>query len=162
MEPRQTKNNNLRVNSAEMAHKKQLELIARYKRDRWRPPTNDLPFITNIVTTAFTDAPVDFSSDDIDNPEIVYLEDEQQVPVTLLCKFKILRGIETWKNVTYKIEWFVDGNLAKKPTIICKPVSGSKENQDPCPDHNPVMTELSGKSNDGTGHYQAGQTVSWI
>ena len=116
--------------------------------------------MTDIVSTVFTDAPVDFSSGDIDNPEIVYLEQEQQVPVTLFCKFKILRGIEKWKNVTYKIEWFVDGNLAKKPTIICKPGPGLNENQTPCPGRTPFMAELIGKGNNGIGDYRAGQTVS--
>ena len=109
----------------------------------------------------FLDAPVHFSSDDIKNyPEIIYREQEAAVPVTLLCKFEILRGIASWRNVTYKIEWFVDGHLIKKPSIICKPGNGLKENELPCPNINSVTDELIGKGEATPhGYYKAGQTV---
>lgn len=103
---------------------------------------------------------MDFSSDDIGNPTFSYSEVEEKVPVTLYCNFMILRGIEKWKNITYKIEWFVDGTFAKKD-IICKPGKESKENKRPCPDRNPFRAELTGRNKPGgPGHYTAGQTVS--
>lgn len=108
-----------------------------------------------------SDAPVDFSSDDIGNyPLIEYKPGEDNIPVTLHCKFHILRGIEKWKNVTYKIEWFVDGNSVKDPTILCIPNTEKNENDDQCPNRNPVKDELIGKRDDRTGYYKAGQTVS--
>ena len=120
-------------------------------------------FIHLFEPSISSDAPVHFSSDDIKNyPEIIYREQEAAVPVTLLCKFEILRGIAGWRNVTYKIEWLVDGQLIKKPSIICKPANGLKENELPCPNINSVTDELIGKGEATPhGYYKAGQTVCW-
>lgn len=76
--------------------------------------------------------------------------DDGEVEVTLFCKVNILNGIEKWKNVTYKIEWFVDGK-SKKSEDICATQDG-EENDIPCPDG-----ELHSRL--PSTHYKIGQWV---
>ena len=57
---------------------------------------------------------------------------EGPVEVTLVCKVPIHRGIEKWKNVTYKIDIFADGKLVKSKER-CGGLPPGKVNQDPCP-----------------------------
>lgn len=97
------------------------------------------------------DFPKEFSSDNIKNPEIIVQEGEN-VSVTLLCKANILNGIASWKNVTYKIEWFAEGNSLQVEKI-CGGIPPGSSNDDACP-NGPLVSKLSGSK------YKIGNWVS--
>jgi len=84
------------------------------------------------------------------NPEINYIT-EDSVSVTLVCKVPILNGIERWKNVTYKLEWFAEGRTLKSEEI-CGGLLPGKENSVACPKTN-LNSRLPGLS------YKIGQSV---
>ena len=63
--------------------------------------------------------------------------------MTLVCKVNILNGIANWKNVTYKIEWFTEGNLLKTETF-CGNVPIGGQNPGPCPGAT-LISQLSGE-----------------
>ena len=52
--------------------------------------------------------------------------------VTLLCEVNIFNGVEKWKNVTYRIDWFAEGKSLKSEEICpgngepCHSVSSAK------------------------------------
>ncbi|XP_022804687.1 uncharacterized protein LOC111341906 [Stylophora pistillata] len=81
------------------------------------------------------DFPREFSSDNINNPEIVVqdIPEDNTVSVTLLCKVNILNGIASWRNVTYKIEWFAEGKSLQVETI-CGGIPPGSLNEKACPD----------------------------
>lgn len=45
----------------------------------------------------------------------------------------LLKGIELWKNVTYRIDWYSEGQLIKAAEPFCLPKSGHLENNASCP-----------------------------
>lgn len=63
----------------------------------------------------------------------------------------ILKGIEKWKNVAYRIEWFADGNLTHSDEI-CGKIPEGDENAIPCPNGD-LHSTLNSKG------YQIGQLV---
>ncbi|XP_068719986.1 von Willebrand factor D and EGF domain-containing protein-like [Montipora capricornis] len=99
------------------------------------------------------DPPATFSNDNLGFPEITYVENEEHVSVTLVCKVAILNGIEKWKNVTYSIEWFAEGKTLKNETI-CGGLLRGRENKKPCPDANLISLRLPGEN------YTIGQSIS--
>ncbi|XP_068720616.1 von Willebrand factor D and EGF domain-containing protein-like [Montipora capricornis] len=99
------------------------------------------------------DPPATFSNDNLGFPEITYVEKEEHVSVTLVCKVAILNGIEKWKNVSYSIEWFAEGKTLKNETI-CGGLLPGKENEKSCPDANLISLSLPGES------YTIGQSIS--
>ena len=52
--------------------------------------------------------------------------------VTLLCEVDIFNGVEKWKNVTYRIDWFSEGTSLKREEICqgdgepCQSVANGK------------------------------------
>ena len=73
--------------------------------------------------------------------------------MTLVCKVPILNGVEKWKNVTYRIEWFAEGKTLKSETS-CGGLAPGGINDDPCPN-----VEL--KSLLPGNLYNIGQSVSF-
>ena len=71
--------------------------------------------------------------------------------MTLICKVPILNGIEKWKNVTYRIQWFAEGQILLSDTI-CGPIPAGQENTGPCPKKD-LESKLSGDL------YKIGQSV---
>jgi len=73
--------------------------------------------------------------------------------VTLICKVPIRNGIEKWKNVTYRIEWFAEGTLLQTETKCDGfPVGGTNTNA--CPAGRVLTSKLAGNL------YKIGQWVS--
>lgn len=83
------------------------------------------------------DLPQEFSSENLGDPEISFIPDEEQVDVTLLCSVKVLNGIENWRNVSYKIEWFTEGKSLQSESLdeeeICGGLPNGAINGIPCP-----------------------------
>ena len=100
------------------------------------------------------DLPQEFSSDNLGNPEISINGDpEGVVEVTLRCKVNILNGIDKWNNVTYRIEWFVEGkSLKSDPICGGLPVGGT--HAESCPKDGELVSKLPGTK------YKIGQWVS--
>ncbi len=94
---------------------------------------------------------MDFESADLGDPVITFKENEEEVSVTLICTVDILNGIEMWKNVTYRIEWFSEGNSLKEETI-CGGLPPGGTNTNSCPGGE-LVSRLPGTS------YQIGQWV---
>ena len=67
----------------------------------------------------------------------------------------MLNGIENWKNVTYKIEWFSEGvSLQEDRKEICGNLPKGGVNAQPCPGKGgEIVSRLSGES------YTIGQWV---
>ncbi len=78
-------------------------------------------------------------------------EEETNIEVTLLCKVNINNGIEKWKNVAYKIEWFAGGKSVYEEEI-CGNLPDGMENKFPCPDGE-LVSKLKGSQ------YEIGQWV---
>ena len=57
----------------------------------------------------------------------------------------IHRTISKWKNVTYQIEWYADGQKIFKEDPFCKPIPGQSEYDKPCPDNKEIRSLLQGK-----------------
>lgn len=53
--------------------------------------------------------------------------------VKLYCQVSLLKGIELWRNVTYRIQWYSEGKLIDAAAPFCLPKSGQLENDKPCP-----------------------------
>ena len=100
------------------------------------------------------DPPEPFSSDNLGHPEITYKEKEEIIAVTLICKVDILNGIEMWQNVSYSVEWFVEGKSIQQETI-CGGLPIGGVNANPCPGGQ-LISQLSGKK------YKIGQRVRFI
>ncbi|PFX16674.1 Neurogenic locus notch-like protein 2, partial [Stylophora pistillata] len=100
------------------------------------------------------DFPREFSSDNINNPEIVVqdIPEDNTVSVTLLCKVNILNGIASWRNVTYKIEWFAEGKSLQVETI-CGGIPPGSLNEKACPDGTLVSKLPGSKYKIGTWVY---------
>ena len=104
------------------------------------------------------DVPQEFSSENLGNPEISFIKDEEQVDVTLLCTVKVLNGIENWRNVSYKIEWFSEGESLQSESLdeeeICGGLLDGAINAVPCPgEPGELVSRLSGTK------YKIGQWV---
>lgn len=90
------------------------------------------------------DPPKEFSSENLGVPVISFMNDEN-VEVTLLCKVKVLNGIQNWKNVSYKIEWFAEGTSLHEEKI-CGNLPAGKVNAKSCPgEAGEVVSKLSGE-----------------
>ena len=76
------------------------------------------------------DPPAEFSSDDLGDPTITYLDDKE-VEVSLVCEASIFKGIEKWLNVTYRIEWFAEGKSLKSEAI-CGGLLPGEQHKTPC------------------------------
>ena len=88
------------------------------------------------------------------DPVINYTQGED-VAVTLICQVPLLNGVEKWRNVTYKIEWYAEGKtlLTDEP---CGNVPCGGENSEACPNIASVQSKLAGTK------YKIGQSVSKI
>ena len=73
-----------------------------------------------------SDPSAQFSRENLGLPEVTYaphllgegsLVPMNEVSVNLTCKGTVLNGMGQWKNVTYLIEWFVEGKLLKTEKI---------------------------------------------
>ena len=74
--------------------------------------------------------------------------------MTLICEVDIRNGIEKWKNVTYRIEWFAEGtSLKSEPKCDGAPVG--ETNTEACP-NGKLTSRLPGNL------YKIGQSVSKI
>ena len=106
--------------------------------------------------------PQEFDSKYLGNPVIEYKKQEDQAvldrdptAVSLLCKVQLLHGVETWDNVTYKIEWFSEGKRLQDPTFRCQVANGVRKHDAACPNDNLLVSQLlPGDS------YKAGMWVS--
>ena len=87
-------------------------------------------YIFIYITLNWSDPPTKFSSDDLGDPSITHL-DEDEVEVSLVCEASILRGIETWLNVTYRIEWFAEGKSLKRE-VVCGGLPPGEQHKAPC------------------------------
>ena len=74
--------------------------------------------------------------------------------MTLICEVDIRNGIEKWKNVTYRIEWFAEGTSLKSETK-CDGVPVGGSNTKACP-NGKLTSTLPGNL------YKIGQSVSKI
>lgn len=89
---------------------------------------------------------------------ISFIPDEEEVDVTLLCRVKVLNGIENWKNVSYRIEWFAEGESLQSEfldeEVICGGLPNGAINGLPCPgEAGELVSRLSGTN------YKIGQWV---
>ncbi|PFX16668.1 Fibropellin-1 [Stylophora pistillata] len=68
-------------------------------------------------------------------PNISYVDmaDPDTDRVKLYCEVPLLKGIELWKNVTYRIQWYSEGKLIEAAAPFCLPRSGQLENDESCP-----------------------------
>jgi len=96
-----------------------------------------------------TEPPQVFDNKYLGNPVIGYKENEDQTvldsdstAVSLLCKVQLLHGVETWDNVTYKIEWFSEGKRLQEPTLRCQVANGVRNHDAACPDENILVSQL--------------------
>ena len=100
--------------------------------------------------------PTQFPSDYLGDPAITFKddndEDKEVIEVTLRCKVNVLSGVENWKNVTYQLEWFSEGNSVRTD-IFCQPPPKNTENPVPCPDRKELVSYLHGNK------YSVGQRV---
>lgn len=104
------------------------------------------------------DLPQEFSNENLGDPEISFKPDEEEVEVTLLCRVKVLNGIENWTNVSYRIEWFAEGESLHYESLdedeICGGLPNGAVNGQPCPGKaGELVSRLSGKK------YKIGQWV---
>lgn len=84
---------------------------------------------------------------------MISVKDGEEVGVTLLCKVKLLNGIENWTNVSYKIVWFAEGESLHEEEICSGLPNGAVHGQ-PCPGAaGELVSRLSGKK------YKIGQLV---
>ena len=66
------------------------------------------------------------------------------------------KTIRAWKNVTYQIEWYADGKkTAFTEEPFCKPATGQRENNKPCPNEREIRSLLKGSG----FYYEPGQWV---
>lgn len=94
-------------------------------------------------------------------PRISVKDEPENEVVSLFCIVPIDRKVRKWKNVTYTIEWYVDGKKSKfteKP--FCRPENGKKENKKPCPDDKEIRSLLKGSSTHK--FYEPGQWVRFL
>ncbi|XP_068719980.1 uncharacterized protein [Montipora capricornis] len=98
------------------------------------------------------DPPVKFSRENLGLPEISSVAEGPGASVTLVCKVAILNGIEKWKNVSYLIQWFAEGEILNNETI-CGGLLPGRTNNKPCPNQN-IISKLPGK------FYKIGQSIS--
>jgi len=104
------------------------------------------------------DPPQTFSSENLGDPEISLIPVEEHVEVTLLCRVMVLNGIENWTNVSYKIEWFAEGESLHSESLseeeICGGLPNGAVNGQPCPgEDGELVSRLSGTQ------YKIGQWV---
>lgn len=77
------------------------------------------------------------SSTYLGRPTIGYVRADKEPPdtdkVELYCQVSLLKGIELWRNVTYRIQWYSEGELIHTAPPFCLPRGGQLENDKPCP-----------------------------
>lgn len=105
----------------------------------------------------FLDPPQEFSSENLGYPSISFMN-ETGVEVTLLCKVKVLNGIQNWENVSYKVQWFAEGNSLQADLLdedeICGGLPAGGTNAISCPGGpGELVSKLSGNK------YKIGQWV---
>ena len=98
---------------------------------QWQTSSCFSPFFT-------VPGPVTFpSSTYLGRPTIGYVVAGIAAPdtdkVKLYCQVSLLKGIEFWKNVTYRIQWYSEGTLIDNAAPFCLPKSGQSENDKSCP-----------------------------
>lgn len=80
---------------------------------------------------------------------------KQTIPIpSLRCVIHIHEKVRQWKNVTYEVEWSLDGGRiesSEKPPPFCKPPNGQDENNSSCPGDEEIHSVLR--------HYAVGQRV---
>lgn len=93
--------------------------------------------------------PQEFDRRNLDVPTIEFQTEETQqqkdrdpVAVSLVCKARLLNGVGLLDNVTYKIEWFSEGQLLQDPTIRCAVANGNRRNPGPCPNSDSLVSVL--------------------
>ena len=100
--------------------------------------------------------PVKFPRSYLRRPTISY-KDEEGAEVTLVCKVPINPTIMQWKNVTYVVYWYADGERVYREPEFCKPTNESAGiNDKPCPGKNEIRSFLKGVGE----NYYPGQWVS--
>ena len=64
--------------------------------------------------------------------------------VTLVCSVPLSDHIQSWKNVTYQINWYSEGKHLKTDDSICGRLApGETEHDGPCPG-GPLLSRLLG------------------
>lgn len=118
----------------------------------------------NVIMRIFSvlELPKEFDSKYLAPPTITFkLEEEPNTfsprAVTLLCKVDLLHGVENWKNVTYQIEWYSQGELLQDPLPICQISNGNRRHDTACPARQTLVSELSYHPDK---KYKAGMWVS--
>lgn len=108
--------------------------------------------------------PQEFDSKYLGKPVIEYKKEEDQTvldddptAVSLLCKVQLLHGVETWDNVTYKIEWFSEGKRLQDSTFRCEVANGARKHNKACPNDKLLVSQLV-----PGGLYKPGMWVSVI
>ena len=96
-----------------------------------------------------------FSKDYFKRPIVSYSTKETTENVTLLCNVHINETISSWKNVTYEVEWFNNGNVVKKE-MLCKPKRNNGANEHECPGQSTLVASL------GPEDYKLGNWVSFF
>jgi len=80
-------------------------------------------------------APASFDRDYLGEPDIMYQPLSPGDPaVTLVCSVPLSDHIQSWKNVTYQINWYSEGKHLKTDDSICDRLApGETEHVGPCP-----------------------------
>ena len=118
-------------------------------------------FIDIILLYFRSASPVKFPKSYLSRPTITH-KHEKGAEVTLVCKVPINSTIMQWKNVTYVVRWYADGQHVYTEPQFCKPKNESAgANDQPCPAENEIRSSLTGSGK----NYYPGQWVSncvWI
>lgn len=94
------------------------------------------------------------SSDNLGNPVINYTTPEEGTArVPLICEVPLLNGIEKWRNLTYRIEWFANGSSLRIEERCGGNFPAGKEHNESCPNTTSIHSRL-------PGNYSIGQWVS--
>ncbi|XP_068711982.1 von Willebrand factor D and EGF domain-containing protein-like [Montipora foliosa] len=90
---------------------------------------------------------------------VISPKDETNEAVSLLCIVPIHEKIRQWKNVTYHIEWYVNGEEKKKEKPFCEPGQDEAENSNPCPGDKVILSRLL-PGNNTHKYYKPGQWIT--
>ena len=100
---------------------------------------------------------VEFEARYINQPNVTFDDSEGDEKVPLVCQWDVDQKVLNWRNVSYRVDWFVDGVLLPdERDYVCKPRGNptmAQQNDLPCPGTNKLEAELPGDK------YQLGNHV---
>ena len=98
------------------------------------------------------------SSDSFEQPSVTYkVNEDLNEGVTLLCNVTLKENVSEWKNVTYEVEWLVNG-ISVENNTFCYPYDNEVPlNNKSCPGQiSYTAAEL------GPSRYELGNWVSYL